>query len=167
VTRRRIQPKPMDELETVSLRLPAQSVRVVSEVPRGSTDRTYVITQAIEIAFRRDADFEKTPPARAAEPVVSALRATAQPPCPPTCRAPSVPAGRGPLLWRLPYCACIHYRPLRHSQRTVLLPSSLGAFPMPLGPKPNQPIRRCKIKPVPHRPAAPCPLCGGQSTYTR
>jgi len=35
VKRRRIQPKPTDELETVSLRLPAQSVRVVCEVPRG------------------------------------------------------------------------------------------------------------------------------------
>ena len=41
VTRRRIRPKPTDELETVTLQLPAPSLRVVREVPRGSR-RTYV-----------------------------------------------------------------------------------------------------------------------------
>ena len=87
----------------------------------------YVITQAIEIAFQRDADFEKTLPARAAGPVVSALRATAQPPCPPTCRAPSVQAGRGPPRWRLPVLRLYSLPPSRHFRRTVLLRTSLGS----------------------------------------
>ena len=53
MTRRRIQPKAALELETVSLRLPAQLVRSVEQYAKylgGSTDRTYIITQAIEIA---------------------------------------------------------------------------------------------------------------------
>jgi hypothetical protein len=56
VTRRRIQPKPKVEVETVSLRLPAQLIRAVDQYAkylRGSNDRTYVITQAIEIASSR------------------------------------------------------------------------------------------------------------------
>jgi hypothetical protein len=63
VTRRRIQPKPVLELETVNLRLPAQLVRAVDQYARflgGSTDRTYVITQALEVALAQDADFQKT-----------------------------------------------------------------------------------------------------------
>jgi hypothetical protein len=62
VTRRRIQPKAAVELETVSLRLPVQPVRAVEQYAKylgGSTDRTYVITQAIEIALRQDAEFQK------------------------------------------------------------------------------------------------------------
>jgi hypothetical protein len=63
VTRRRIQPKPVLELETVNLRLPAQLVRAVDQYAKflgGSTDRTYVITQALEVALAQDADFQKT-----------------------------------------------------------------------------------------------------------
>lgn len=63
MTRRRIQPKPVLELETVNLRLPAQLVRAVDQYARflgGSTDRTYVITQALEVALAQDADFQKT-----------------------------------------------------------------------------------------------------------
>src|SRR6266849_902844 len=51
------------ELETVTLRLPAQLVRAVEQYAKylgGSTDRTYVITQAIEIALQQDAEFQKT-----------------------------------------------------------------------------------------------------------
>jgi hypothetical protein len=72
VTRRCIQPKTAVELETVSLRLPVQLVRAVEQYAKylgGSTDRTYVITQAIEIALRQDAEFQKVlsaSPARAA-----------------------------------------------------------------------------------------------------
>jgi predicted transcriptional regulator len=63
VNRRRIQPKPAVELEAVSLRLPAQLVRAVEQYAKylgGSTDRTYVIAQAIEIALRQDAEFQST-----------------------------------------------------------------------------------------------------------
>jgi predicted transcriptional regulator len=80
VTRRRIQPKPTLELETVSLRLPAQLVRAVDQYAKylgGSTDRTYVIAQAIEIALAQDADFQKTLTSRAAGPVAGAARASA------------------------------------------------------------------------------------------
>jgi hypothetical protein len=62
VARRRIQPKPSVELETVTLRLPAQLVRSVDQYAKylgGSTDRTYVIGQAIEIALAQDKDFQK------------------------------------------------------------------------------------------------------------
>ena len=54
---RRIQPKPTLELETVPLRLPAQIVRAVDQYAKflgGSTDRTYMIAQAIEIALSRE-----------------------------------------------------------------------------------------------------------------
>jgi hypothetical protein len=54
VARRRIQPKPSVELETVTLRLPVQLARAVDQYAKylgGSTDRTYVIAQAIEIAL--------------------------------------------------------------------------------------------------------------------
>ncbi len=57
MNRRHIQPRPAVELETVTLRLPAQLVRAVEAYAKqlgGSTDRTYVITQAIEIALDRD-----------------------------------------------------------------------------------------------------------------
>jgi len=79
VNRGRIQPKAAVELETVSLRLPAQLVRAVEQYAKylgGSTDRTYVITQAIEIALQQDAEFQKTLSAR---PAASAgpARATA------------------------------------------------------------------------------------------
>jgi len=63
VNRRRIQPKVAVELETVSLRLPAQLVRAVEQYAKylgGSTDRTYVVTQAIEIALQQDSAFQKT-----------------------------------------------------------------------------------------------------------
>jgi hypothetical protein len=62
MTRRRIQARPALELETVSLRLPAQLVRTVDDYAKflgGSTDRTYVITQALEITLERDAEFQK------------------------------------------------------------------------------------------------------------
>jgi hypothetical protein len=71
VTRRPIQPKPTLELETVSLRLPAQLVRAVEEYAKylgGRTDRTYVIAQAIEITLAQDADFQKSSTSRAAGP---------------------------------------------------------------------------------------------------
>ncbi len=60
MTRRRIQPRPAVELETVTLRLPAQLVRAVDAYARhlgGSSDRTYVIAQAIELALGNDDDF--------------------------------------------------------------------------------------------------------------
>jgi hypothetical protein len=57
VTRRLIQPKAAVELETVTLRLPAPLVRAVEQCAKylgGSTYRTHVITQAIEIALEQD-----------------------------------------------------------------------------------------------------------------
>jgi predicted transcriptional regulator len=80
VTRRRIQPKPTVELEAVSLRLPAELVRVVDQYAKflgGSTDRTYVITQAIEITLQQDKAFQKTASATAAGSPASAVRVTA------------------------------------------------------------------------------------------
>jgi hypothetical protein len=62
VARRRIQPKPAVELETVTLRLPVQLVQSVDQYAKylgGSTDRTYVIGQAIEIALAQDRDFQR------------------------------------------------------------------------------------------------------------
>ena len=59
---RRIEARPVVELATVSLRLPAQLVRAVDQYAKflgGSTDRTYIITQAIEIVLERDAEFQK------------------------------------------------------------------------------------------------------------
>ena len=82
MNRRRIQPKAALELETVSFRLPVQLVRAVEQYAKylgGSTDRTYVITQAIEIALQQDADFQKSlgskPAPHAAGP--GSVRATA------------------------------------------------------------------------------------------
>ena len=73
MTRRCIQPKPAVELETVTLRLPVQLVRSVDQYAKylgGSTDRTYVFSQAVEIAIAQDRDFQKVlgadRPARAA-----------------------------------------------------------------------------------------------------
>ena len=43
----------------------------------GSTDRTHVITQALEIALAQDADFQKTLAARPAAPASGPVRATA------------------------------------------------------------------------------------------
>jgi hypothetical protein len=80
VTRRRIQPKAALELETVTLRLPAQLVRAVEQYAKylgGSTDRTYVITQAIEIALQQDADFQKALGAKPGPYVAGPVRATA------------------------------------------------------------------------------------------
>ena len=80
MTGRRIQPKPTVELEAVSLRLPAQLIRVVDQYAKflgGSTDRTYVITQAIEIALQQDKAFQKTLTARATGSPASAVRVTA------------------------------------------------------------------------------------------
>jgi hypothetical protein len=78
--RRRIQPKAAVELETVSLRLPAQLIRTVELYAKylgGSTDRTYVITQAIEIALAQDVDFQKSLGAKPADRVAGPGRATA------------------------------------------------------------------------------------------
>ncbi len=80
MAKRRIQPKPSVELETVTLRLPVQLVRAVDQYAKylgGSTDRTYVMAQAIEIAMAHDRDFQKTLPSRAAGDVPGAVRATA------------------------------------------------------------------------------------------
>jgi hypothetical protein len=79
VSRRRIQPRPALELETVSLRLPAELVRTVDDYAKflgGSTDRTYVITQALEIALERDTEFQKRRESRPATPAASAARGT-------------------------------------------------------------------------------------------
>ena len=80
MTRRRIQPRPALELETLSLRLPAQLLSTLDEYAKylgGSTDRTYVITQALEIALERDTDFQKHrtrhPPTPAAVPARGAV----------------------------------------------------------------------------------------------
>ena len=80
MAKRRIQPKPSVDLETVTLRLPVQLVRAVDQYAKylgGSTDRTYVIAQAIEIALAQDADFQKTSTARAAGAVPVAVRRSA------------------------------------------------------------------------------------------
>ena len=80
MARHRIQPKPTVELETVTLRLPVQLVRTVDQYAKylgGSTDRTYVIAQAIEIALAQDSDFQKTSTARAAGTVPVAVRTSA------------------------------------------------------------------------------------------
>ena len=78
--RRRIQPKATVELETVTLRLPAQLVRSVDQYAKylgGSTDRTHVITQALEIAMAQDVEFQKALAARPAAPALGTVRATA------------------------------------------------------------------------------------------
>ena len=80
MTRRRIQPKAALELETVSLRLPAQLVRAVEQYAKylgGSTDRTYVITQAIEIALQQDPEFQKALGAKPAAHVAGSVRGIA------------------------------------------------------------------------------------------
>ena len=80
MTRRRIQPKPTLELKTVSLRLPARLVRAVEQYAKylgGSTDRTYVVTQAIEIALQQDAEFQKTLSDGPASPTARRVPATA------------------------------------------------------------------------------------------
>jgi hypothetical protein len=80
VAKRRIQPKPSVELETVTLRLPVHLVRAADQYAKylgGSSDRTYVIAQAIEIALAQDADFQKTPTARATGAVTVAARTSA------------------------------------------------------------------------------------------
>ena len=80
MARRRIQPKLAVELETVSLRLPVRLVRAVEQYAKylgGSSDRTHVITQAIEIALAQDADFQKSRDARHAAPAAGPVRATA------------------------------------------------------------------------------------------
>ena len=61
--RRRIQPKPAVELTPVSLKLPAELVRRVDAYAKflgGTTDRTHVISQALEIALDSDPEFRKT-----------------------------------------------------------------------------------------------------------
>ena len=80
MTRRRIQPKAAVELETVSLRLPAHLVQAVEQYAKylgGSTDRTHVITQAIEIALAQDKAFQKALAASQTATVASQARATA------------------------------------------------------------------------------------------
>jgi predicted transcriptional regulator len=79
VTRRRIEPRPTVDLETVSLRLPAELVRAVDDYAKylgGSTDRTYVITQALEIAIERDTEFQKRRQSRPATTAAAAARGT-------------------------------------------------------------------------------------------
>ena len=80
--RRRTQPKPMAtiELETVALRLPSHLVSAVDQYAKylgGCTDRTHVVTQALEIALAQDADFQKTLTTTPATPSVDPVRATA------------------------------------------------------------------------------------------
>jgi metal-responsive CopG/Arc/MetJ family transcriptional regulator len=80
VARRRIQPKAAVELVTVSLRLPAQLVRSVEQYAKylgGSSDRTHVITQAIEIALAQDADFQQSLGAQPTAAASGPVRATA------------------------------------------------------------------------------------------
>ena len=80
MAKRRIQPKPSVELETVILRLPVQLVRAIDHYAKylgGSTNRTYVMAQAIEIAIAQDRDFQKTRTSRAAGAVPGAVRVTA------------------------------------------------------------------------------------------
>ena len=80
MNRRRIQPKAAVELETVSLRLPVELVRAVEQYAKylgGSTDRTHVITQAIEIALEQDKGFRKALAARPAASASGPVRATA------------------------------------------------------------------------------------------
>ena len=80
MARRRIQPKLAVELETVSLRLPVRLVRAVEQYAKylgGSSDRTHVITQAIEIALAQDADFQKSLDTRHAASAAGPVRATA------------------------------------------------------------------------------------------
>lgn len=80
MNRRRIQPKAAVELETVSLRLPVELVRAVEQYAKylgGSTDRTHVITQAIEIALEQDKGFRKALAARPAASAPGPVRATA------------------------------------------------------------------------------------------
>jgi hypothetical protein len=80
VNRRRIQPKAAVEFETVTLRLPAQLLRAVEQYAKylgGSTDRTYVITQAVEIALGQDADFQRTLGAKPSAPPAGPVRTTA------------------------------------------------------------------------------------------
>ena len=78
--RRRIQPKVTVELETVTLRLPSQLVRAVDQYAKylgGSTDRTHVVIQALEIALTQDADFLKTQAASSTMAAPVPTRATA------------------------------------------------------------------------------------------
>jgi hypothetical protein len=97
VNRFRIQPKVAVELETVSLRLPAQLVRTVEQYAEdfgGSTDPACVITEAIEIALRRDAEFQKTLSARPAVSMASSRHSVA---AVPTYRQSTLtPAGAQP-----------------------------------------------------------------------
>ena len=80
MARHRIQPKPTVELETVTLRLPVHLVRTVDQYAKylgGSSDRTYVIAQAIEIAVAQDKNFQKTSTTRAAGALPAAVRTSA------------------------------------------------------------------------------------------
>ena len=80
MAKRRIQPKPTVELETVTLRLPVQLVRAVDRYAKylgGSTNRTHVMAQAIEIAMAQDREFQKTLASRADGAVPGAVRVTA------------------------------------------------------------------------------------------
>jgi hypothetical protein len=68
---RRIQPKPAVELMPVSLKLPADLVRRVDAYAKflgGTTDRTHVVTQALEIALDNDPEFRKAGSKPAATP---------------------------------------------------------------------------------------------------
>ena len=71
MNRRRIQPKPAVELTPLSLKLPADLVRRVDAYAKflgGNTDRTHVVTQALEIALDSDAEFRKAGTKPAAAP---------------------------------------------------------------------------------------------------
>jgi hypothetical protein len=109
------QPKVAVALETVSLRLRAQLGRSVERDAKyvvSSTDRTYVASQAIEIALRQHAEPQKTPqprPARAHGPSAPrrARCADTRAERPRSRRGETRPAGV------VPSCACTHARLLR------------------------------------------------------
>jgi hypothetical protein len=59
---RRIQPKPVVEYETISLRLPTALLRTVDEYSHylgAGSDRAYIVTQALELALESDSGFRK------------------------------------------------------------------------------------------------------------
>jgi hypothetical protein len=78
--RHRLQRKAVVEQETVSLRLPADLVRAVDQHAKylgGSTDRTHVVTRALESTLPKDGDFQKTLAAGPAAPASGPARVTA------------------------------------------------------------------------------------------
>jgi hypothetical protein len=147
VARRRIQPKAAVELETVALRLPAHLVRAVEQYAKylgGSTDRTHVITQAIEIALAQDKDFQK---ALAARPTPAAPwpRATAQPPFRSPCRTPTPPAGPSSPRRPLRVIRARSFPPTPPSSADAL-PSLFARSPRKCPTPPDRPERRATAR---------------------